>query len=192
MLKDLVMNSRSYRGYDESYVLSKEDLEALVDITRYCPSTMNKQPLKYYIAYQKEEVEAILALTKWAGALPELHLPYEGCHPIGFIIICQDLNIHQSMSTFSRDAGIVGQTMLLAVCEKGLGGLMIGSFQKDGLKALLKLPDNIDIHLVLAIGKPKENIVLTDVLDNQTNYYRDENNTHYVPKRSLNDIIIKK
>ncbi len=191
MIKELVKKSRSYRGYDESYVLSKEDLEELVDITRYCPSSMNKQPLKYYLAYEKDKVEAILSFTKWGGSLPELHLPYDGMHPTGFIIICQDLSIHKSMNAFSRDAGIVGQTMLLLACEKGLGGLMIGSFQKDQLKELLDLPDNIDIHLVLAIGKPKENIVLCEVEDGDTKYYRDKNNTHYVPKRSLKDIVIK-
>ncbi len=190
MLKDLVIKNRSYRGYDESYSLTREELLELVDITRYCPSSMNKQPLKYYIAYKKDEVEDILSLTKWAAALPEMNLPITGTHPTGFIIICQDMRINKSTTTFLKDVGIVAQTMLLAASEKGLNGLMIGNFQKVELKKLLKLPDYIDIHLVVAIGKGKDNIVLTDVLDDQTDYYRDENNIHYVPKRSLDDIIL--
>lgn len=190
MIKDLVMKSRSYRGYDESHSLTKDELVELVNITRYCPSSMNIQPLKYHIAYKQNEVEAILALTKWAAALPDMNLPLEGKHPTGFIIICQDLHIHRSSTTFLKDVGIVAQTMLLAATEKGLNGLMIGNFKKAELKELLKLPDYIDIHLVIAIGKGDENIVISDVVNNQTNYYRDENNTHYIPKRSLEDIIL--
>lgn len=47
--------------------------------------------------------------------------------------------------------------------------------------------------LIVAIGKPDETIVLTDVKeDGDINYYRDENDVHYVPKRSLEDLIINK
>ena len=45
--------------------------------------------------------------------------------------------------------------------------------------------------LVIALGKPAETIILTEVgEDGNTAYYRDENDVHYVPKRKLEDIII--
>ena len=45
--------------------------------------------------------------------------------------------------------------------------------------------------LVVALGKPAETIILTDVGENgQTAYYRDENDVHYVPKRSLGELLI--
>ncbi len=87
--------------------------------------------------------------------------------------------------------GIVAQTILLAATEKGLGGCMIGNFKKEELKSFLQLPSNIEPQLVVAIGKPAENIVLTSVKeDGKTAYYRDEDGTHYVPKRSLEDILL--
>ena len=56
MFKDIVKASRSYRGYDESYHFIKEELEDFVDCTRYAPSSVNAQPFRYYLAWEKEEV----------------------------------------------------------------------------------------------------------------------------------------
>lgn len=192
MLKDLVKNNRSYRGFDESRRVTREELEEFVDLTRYTASSVNMQPLKYYIAYEKEEVSRILALTKWAAALPGLSLPRPGMGPTGFVVICQDLNISANTTMFLKDVGIVAQTILLAATEKGLGGCMIGNFNKNSLKELLGLPEEMEPGLVVAIGKPAEKIVLTDVgEDGKTAYYRDEEGTtHYVPKRRLEDILL--
>ena len=59
MLKDLLKACRSYRGYDESYRFTEEELMELVDHTRYAASSMNIQPLKFYLAWEKEEVDRI-------------------------------------------------------------------------------------------------------------------------------------
>lgn len=190
MFKDLVKKNRSYRGFDESYTFTEEELKAFVDLTRYTASSMNMQPLKYKIVYEKEAVENVLALTKWAAALPQLHLPYDHQHPTGFIIICQDLSISPSKTAFLKDVGIVAQTILLAASEKDLGGCMIGNFQRDALQKLCQLPEDIEPLLVVALGKPQENIVLTHVEKGQIKYYRDEEGTHYVPKRDLDDILL--
>jgi hypothetical protein len=40
------------------------------------------------------------------------------------------------------------------------------------------------------IGKPAEDIVLTEVVDGKTGYYRDAEDRHYVPKRALEDLVI--
>lgn len=52
MLKDLVLKNRSYRGFDESVRISRETLEGFVDCARLCPSSVNKQPLKYFLAWE--------------------------------------------------------------------------------------------------------------------------------------------
>ena len=81
MLKDLVLKNRSYRGFDESVRISRETLEGFVDCARLCPSSVNKQPLKYFLAWEPEEVEKVQGLTKWARALPEMVLPHPGKRP---------------------------------------------------------------------------------------------------------------
>ena len=88
-------------------------------------------------------------------------MPRQGHRPTAFIIICQDRSISDSPTMFQRDIGIAAQTILLAATEKGLGGCMIGSFEKGALKELLQLPAQIEPMLALAIGKPDETVALT-------------------------------
>jgi len=191
MILDLVTKSRSWRGYDESRKVTREELVSLVQCARLTPSSINMQPLKYYLAYDPETVAKIQPLTGWARALPELELPRPGKRPTAFIVICQDLTLNSSLARFQKDIGIVAQTMLLAATEMGLGGIMIGNFNAEKVRAALELPETIAPMLILAIGKPDETIVLTDVgEDGSTNYYRDENDVHYVPKRSLESLLL--
>ena len=191
MLKDLILKNRSYRGYDENYSFTREQMEAYIDGARFCPSSKNMQPLKYYAAYEKKDVDAIRPLVRWAAQLQDITLPHPGHCPTGFIVICQDTDINTNLNMFQRDAGIVAQTMLLLAAEEDLGGCMIGNFVADELKRVLALPENIRPLLVVAFGKPDEKIVLTDVgADGSTVYFRDENDVHYVPKRSLDDLML--
>ena len=87
--------------------------------------------------------------------------------------------------------GITAQTMLLAAVEKGLGGCMIGSFQKEELKTALEIPEYLVPMLVLAIGAPDEEIVLEDACGTIT-YYRDEKGVHHVPKRTMEELVISR
>lgn len=193
MIKDLVQKNRSYRGYDESRKVTREELVHLVECARLAPSSVNMQPLRYYLIHTQEELDLLQPLTNWARALPELTLPHPGHCPTGFVVICQDTNLNPSIPRFQKDIGIVAQTMLLAAVEMVLGGCMIGNYDAGKVKAALNLAENLAPVLIVAIGKPDETIVLTDVGRNgETNYYRDENDVHYVPKRSLDDLIINR
>ena len=129
MLLDLVKKNRSYRGYDHSRKITGEELLSFVEAARLCPSSVNVQPLKYFLACEEGVVAAVQAETNWAKGLPDLVLPHPGKEPTAFIVICQDLNISDNLARFQRDVGIVAQTMLLAAVEQGLGGCMIGNFK---------------------------------------------------------------
>ena len=168
-------------------------MEDFVDCARYAPSSVNAQPFRYYLAWEKEEVSRIQKLTNWARALPQMKLPHPGMCPTGFIIICQDLNLGASIPRYQKDVGIVAQTMLLAAAEKGLGGCMIGNYNADSVKKELNLAENLAPVLIVAFGKPAEKIIIKEIEEGEDiAYYRDENDVHYVPKRRLSDIIIKK
>ena len=191
MIIDIVKKSRSFRGYDEKRKIEREELLSFVDCARFAPSSVNRQPFRYFLAYEKEKLDLIQPLTGWARALPEKNLPYPGKRPTAFIIILQDTAIDDDMNRYPKDVGIVAQTMLLAAAEKGLGGIMIGNFNPAKISKALELPENLVPMLIVAFGKPDEKIVLTEIDEGEsTNYYRDKNDVHYVPKRKLEDIVI--
>ena len=69
---------------------------------------------------------------------------------------------------------------------------MIGSCKRSEILSILGLdPERFQVGLVLALGKPAEEVRLVPVgEDGSTAYYRDEQQVHYVPKRSLGDILL--
>ena len=191
MFLDLVKQARSHRGFQQDRKVTWQELEHLVECARFTPAARNDQVLKYYLAEKPETVAAIQPLTKWAGALAELHLPRKGAEPVAYIVICLDGSLAENPTPYQRDVGIVAQTMLLAAAEMGLNGCMIGSFAAGELREKLGLPETIKPQLLLALGEGTDRIVMTDVgEDGSTTYYRDAEDTHYVPKRTLEQLIL--
>lgn len=188
MIKDLLIKERSYRSFDESVSIDRDTLAGFVENARLTPSSANIQPLKYKICNTKEECELIFPLTKWAALLKDYEIPPKGHTPTAYIIICTDKNV--SERTFDKDVGIAAQTLMLSAVEAGFGGCMIGSFSQSKLTEALGLPEGVIPSLVLAFGKPDEEIVLEAVGENGSAYYRDGNGVHHVPKRSLDEIIL--
>ena len=189
--KDLVIKNRSCRGFDESYKITRKQLEELVDCARLTPAAQNIQPLKYYLSCDSETNALIQPVTKWAGALAHLDLPYEGHRPTAFIVICFDKNIGgEDAGKFMKDVGICAQTIMLAAAEMDISGCMIGAFNPAQLVENIGLAPNLQPVLVLALGKRDEKVEIVGLKDGKTTYYRDENDIHYVPKRSLEEELI--
>jgi hypothetical protein len=69
---------------------------------------------------------------------------------------------------------------------------MIASVKREVLQNKLRIPDWYEILLVLALGYPAEEVVLDEVEHSgDIKYWRDEKDVHHVPKRKLDDIILK-
>lgn len=191
MIKDTVLLSRSYRSFDEKREISTEKLRDLIDTARKCPSAMNRQPLKYKIVNDKGEREELLKLTKWGGSLPDLKLPPDGHHPVAFIIVCCDLSICDNIDSARFDAGAASQTILLSACEDGLGGCILGAFDKQAVADLTGLGDQLKPIVIIALGKPAEKAIICSVpRSGNISYFRDSSGTHFVPKRSIEEIIV--
>jgi len=188
MFRDLVLQNRSYRRFDQSVTIERSTLEGLVDLARCTASASNRQPLKYILSTESERNSAIFSTLAWAGYLKDWGGPAEGERPTGYIIILLDRDISANAGC---DHGIAAQTILLGACELGLGGCMLGAIQRDKLRRLLELPIRYDILLVIALGKPVEVVKLEDIpADGDIKYYRTADMVHHVPKRALHDIIL--
>ncbi len=188
--EELVRKTRSYRSFDPEYPIEKKRLLDWISLMRLTPSSRNLQMMKFRVVLSDAERGSLLALTRWAGALPQLHLPPVGHEPAAYVVICADQTIVKNAKDFGKDVGILAQTLLLAATNDGFGGCMIGNFSPDEVRDCLHLSPELTPVLVVALGKPDETVVLTDLpADGCINYYRTDG-VHYVPKRSLSDLVI--
>ena len=68
---------------------------------------------------------------------------------------------------------------------------MIGSINKERLRGELTIPEHLQIRLVVALGKPAEDVVLEDLEPGgDIRYWRDNKGVHHVPKRTLAELIV--
>jgi len=188
VIRDLILKNRSYRRFYEEVDIKLETLRELVDLARLSASARNAQPLKYILSSEPQRNSLIFPHLAWATFLKTWPGPAEGERPSAYIVILGDTEISRF---WDYDAGIAAQSILLGATEKGLGGCMIANIEKKGLRKALDIPPRYEILLVLALGKPRETVVIETVGDSgDTKYWRDSEGVHHVPKRSLDDIII--
>jgi nitroreductase len=188
MIENLVIKTRSFRRFYQEKIISQETLERLVEVSCFSGSAMNIQPIKYLIINQEGLNEKVFNCLGWAGYLKNWPGPEPGERPSAYIICCLDTDI---ADTGDFDLGIATQNILLAATEQGLGGCRIGSISPD-LKNIINLPENLVIKLVLAMGFPKETVVLEEINPaGNVKYWRDEKGVHHVPKRKLEDVLIE-
>ena len=187
MIRDLVLKNRSYRRFHQNVAIEHETLKELVDLARLSGSGANLQPLKYILSCDAQKNALIFDHLAWAGYLKDWPGPIEGERPSAYIIILGDTEIRKSPYC---DHGIAAQSILLGAVEKGLGGCMIGSIQKEKLCQALRIKDSLEILLIIALGKPKETVVIEPTgPDGDIKYWRDSKGVHHVPKRPLDEII---
>ncbi|MCG2758387.1 MAG: nitroreductase family protein [Desulfobacteraceae bacterium] len=198
MIADLIKKNRTCRRFYQNHSVDTDTLKELVDLARLSASAGNLQPLSYILSSNPEINARIFSCLGWAGYLKEWPGPEEGERPSAYIIILGDT---ERAKEFGCDHGIASQSILLGAREKDLAGCIIGSVNRKRLRDILNIAPKYKILLVLAIGKPKEKAVIEKVISDDNSaagkvdnikYWRDEKGVHHVPKRSLDDIILKR
>jgi nitroreductase len=188
VIRDLIVSNRSCRRFHEEVVIERQTLEELVDLARLSASAANLQPLKYILSHEPPENAKIFPLLKWAAYLKEWPGPSPGERPAAYIIVLGDTQISKG---FGCDHGIAAQSILLGAREKGLAGCMIGLIRREELREAMAIPPRYEVLLVIALGKPREQVVIDEVGPNgDIKYWRDRDAVHHVPKRSLKEVII--
>lgn len=195
MLMQLIEKSRTFRRFEQTAMIPEEDLVSMIDAARLSPSPRNQQALKFCIVHTVSVNEKLFPLLAWAGALKDWPGPQEGEKPAAYIVVLGDNSIIEKgkLSYHEVSSGIAAQSIILRAGELGIGACIIAAVQRKHLRELLSIDEHLEILLVIALGKPKEEVVIEEFPDNGNyNYWRDKNGVHHVPKRSLQDMIVKK
>ena len=188
MIATLIEKNRSCRRFYQDHAVSLDTLKEFVNLARLSASGANRQPLKYIVSNDAKTNNAIFSCLTWAAYLKDWSGPSEGQRPAAYIVILNDTGINQDAGC---DHGIAAQSILLGAREKELAGCILGTIDRKQLKDILAIPSQLKILLVIAIGKPKEKIVIEPLgSDGNIRYWRDSEDVHHVPKRSLDEVIV--
>jgi nitroreductase len=186
--RNLVRKTRSVRRFHEDRAVDRQSLVELIDLARLSASGGNMQPLKYILSCAASMNARIFPCLGWAAHLKDWPGPREGERPAAYLVILGDTAIRADCD---RDLGIAAQSIMLGAAAMGLAGCMLGSIDRRELQRILGPLHGLKILLVIALGTPREEVVIETVgSDGDIRYWRDAEGVHHVPKRRLEDIIV--
>jgi len=186
-IKELLLKNRSYRRFHQEPTLSHEDLRDLIDSVRLSGSARNDQVLRFVLVNTKEACDRLFPHTAWAGYLKDWPGPDKNEQPTSYILI---LTPKEPSQFVLMDVGIASQSILLSAVEKGFGGCMLGSIKRKAIRELFNIDEQYEISLAIALGKSSETVIVEDIVEDNTHYYRDENDVHHVPKKTVDELIL--
>jgi len=190
-MQEIIARTRTFRRFNQKEAISTSFLHELIDLARLGGSARNCQPWQFMVVNTPELCAKIFPHLGWAGYLSTWKGPAEGERPSAYILCL--LHKHRLKGPESEaqfDLGVATQNIMLGAMEKRIGGCRIGAFSPD-LAKLFKMGEHLKLSLVIALGKPKETVIIEDCKDDDDiKYWRDEHGVHHVPKRSLTSCLV--
>jgi nitroreductase len=188
-IRELIEKTRSYRRFDNTAPLNRETLLDILDAARLTPSGANLQSIRYLPITAPDELAFVTEHARWAAYLTDWSGPRENEAPTAWVLLLSPAE----GAAPSIDLGITAEAILLAATALGYGGCMFLSIDRPALAEKFGIGDEMRIDLAIALGKPKEEVRITEIREgDDLRYYRDENDRHVVPKLSLADRLYER
>jgi len=180
---DAILSRRSIRRFKQKPIKT-ELLKKLVNAARLAPSAANLQPLEFFVVNNEKSCSRIFETIAWAGYLKDW-TPSKKEKPTAYIVILVK-NINNSW--YIRDVSLASENIVLTAESEGIGSCILLNINKDKLREILKIPKDIEIDSIIALGYKAEH-PLTEEMKDSVKYWKDEKQVLHVPKRKLEDIL---
>ena len=82
-------------------------------------------------------------------------------------------------------------SLTAAAWAHGVGSCIMGAIDRPALTKLLGLPEGLRLCYMVALGYPTHESHLVEIQDGSVKYYLDENRNYCVPKRGMEEVLIK-
>lgn len=184
---ELIKKRRTIRKFEQKPITEKELLK-MIDAARVAPSGGNLQPIKYAVVNSKEMTDKVFELVRWAAYLAPEYNPAEDEKPTAYIAVYGDTSIKKQ--GFETDMGAAVENIILTALASGIGACWMGAIDYDKITQLLDAGENLKLLCVVALGYPKEEPKETEITDG-IKYFLDEDKVLNVPKRSMDEIMVK-
>ena len=180
---------RTYRRFEQRPV-APEILTEAVDAARIASCGANRQTVRYIIVESADAVAAVQPLVHWAAYLPpEQGAPKPDELPTAFIAILQDDNLPGASDV---DVGLALGSLTAAAWAHGVGSCIMGAINRPALTELLALPEGVRLCYMVALGYPTHESHLVPMQNGDVKYYLDDNRDFCVPKRGMEEVLLKK
>ena len=170
--KELVKTRRSYRAFETSTV-TEDQIAVILDAGPWAPSPLNLQPWEFIIITDAEvkarikqaAEEARQAVIDKGGPewVNKYSMDFLEEAPV-LIVVVVDLSQGGLGNFFGQEYGAMQaasacvQNMMLAAADIGLGSLWFTFFEPEKLKAILNIPEKLEIAAVVPIGNIKKTL----------------------------------
>ncbi|MEG0816672.1 nitroreductase family protein [Cetobacterium sp.] len=190
---NLIKNARSHRSF-KNIVVPMEDLMKIIEGAHFSSAGANKQFLRYFLINDKKICSNLFKDIVWASQIE--WKPSEDEAPGAYIIILTDNPPKLPLNFIYTDCGIALQNMKLIATSLGYGVNFMEPVKKDDILSLLNISKEYIPLFVMPIGVPTDDIIITEAINNDIKYSRENLGNHfykhYVPKLSLEELIIGK
>ena len=160
---EFLRTRRTYRRFEQRPV-APEILTEAVDAARIASCGANRQTVRYIVVQSADAVAAVQPLVHWAAYLP-------GASDV--------------------DVGLALGSLTAAAWAHGVGSCIMGAIDRPALTRLLALPDGVRLCYMVALGYPTHASKLVEMQGGSVKYYLDENRGYCVPKRSMDEVLLK-
>jgi nitroreductase len=148
---EAIQTRRSIRAFIDNPV-PREVMEKILEAGRLAPSARNSEPW-HFIAVTSPEKRKALSKGMFAKFLTQSPL---------VIVACGDKKA--SPDWYAIDVGLAVENMVLVATGEGLGTCVVGSFNEKDVKAVVKIPENFEVLVMLAVGYSGEKLDLSSKL----------------------------
>ena len=145
--KDCIEKRRSIRGYNNESI-SREDVLNLLEYAILAPSGMNRQPWKFHIESDKNNIEKIASYSSsqrdWIKSSQHLL----------FVFLDKGSSYNEERDLMSIGAAI--ENFLLAACDENIGTCWLGgvlSSTEEILDLVGIKDDSLSLKAIITLGK---------------------------------------
>lgn len=183
-IQTAIENRRTIRKFKQTAIPEKTLLK-LIDLARLHASGANLQPIRYGVVCEQPMVGQVFPYLRWAAYLPEYKIEKQQ-QPPAYLLILQE---ESRRAAHQFDVGAAATTIMLAALEEDLDTCCLGSIDRKALKTLLRLPENLYLELVIAIGYADEESRAVPY-EGSIQYYEEKPGKICVPKYGMKDVLI--
>lgn len=149
---ELINTRESCRNYKPDPV-ERAKLEQLIEAARLAPSACNSQPWSFTVVTGSR-------CAQLAPCLQELGMNKFASQAPAFIVVTEEkaslaatvASRMKSQEYAQMDVGIATAHLCLAATQLGLGTCIMGWFNEEKVKALLDIPQQKRVRLVVSVG----------------------------------------